>query len=60
MARNILACADKGERDQVQLELAALINLTVTVAAFRTPRYSTEKAAGSMTSGLPGSKLIPK
>jgi hypothetical protein len=46
--------------DPVQLELAALTNLTVTVAAFRTPRYSTEKAAGTMTSGLPGSKLIPQ
>jgi hypothetical protein len=44
MARDILACADKGERAEVQLELAALTNLTVTVPAFRTPRYSTEKA----------------
>jgi hypothetical protein len=60
MARNILACADKGERDPVQLELAALTNLTATVATFRAPRGSTKKAAGSMTSGPPGSKLTPK
>jgi hypothetical protein len=33
IARNILACAATGERDPVELELAALINLKVTAAA---------------------------
>ena len=33
MARNILACAATGERDSIELELAAWINVTVTVAA---------------------------
>ena len=33
IARNILACAGKGERDPAELELAALVNLKVTVAA---------------------------
>lgn len=33
IARNILACAATGERDPVELELAALTNLKVTVAA---------------------------
>lgn len=33
IARNILACAARGERDPVELELAALTNLKVTVAA---------------------------
>ena len=33
MARNILACAATGERDPIELELAALTNLKVTAAA---------------------------
>jgi hypothetical protein len=33
IARNILACAARGERDASELELAALTNLKVTVAA---------------------------
>jgi hypothetical protein len=33
IARNILTCAATGERDRVELELAALTNLNVTVAA---------------------------
>jgi hypothetical protein len=33
IARNILACAATGERDPIELELAALTNLKVTVAA---------------------------
>jgi hypothetical protein len=33
IARNILACAAKGARDPVELELAATVNLKVTVAA---------------------------
>ena len=33
IARNILTCAATGERDPVELELAALINLKVTAAA---------------------------
>jgi hypothetical protein len=33
IARTILACAAMGERDPAELELAALINLKVTVAA---------------------------
>jgi hypothetical protein len=33
IAKNILACAAAGERDPFKLELAALINVTVTVAA---------------------------
>jgi hypothetical protein len=33
IARAILACAAMGERDPAELELAALINLKVTVAA---------------------------
>jgi hypothetical protein len=33
IARNILACAANGERDATELELAALTNLKVTVAA---------------------------
>ena len=33
IAKNILACADTGERDSIELRLAALINLKVTVAA---------------------------
>ena len=34
IAKNILACAATGERDQIELRLAALINLKVTVAAW--------------------------
>jgi hypothetical protein len=33
IAKNILACAARGNRDRVELELAALTNLKVTVAA---------------------------
>jgi hypothetical protein len=33
IAKNILACAATGERDPIELRLAALINLKVTVAA---------------------------
>ena len=33
MARNILACAATGERDPIELELAALTNSKVTAAA---------------------------
>ena len=33
IARNILACAAAGERDPIKLELTALINARVTVAA---------------------------
>jgi hypothetical protein len=33
IARNILRCAATGERDPIELELAALKNLRVTVAA---------------------------
>jgi hypothetical protein len=33
IAKNILACAAAGERDPFKLEQAALINVTVTVAA---------------------------
>jgi hypothetical protein len=33
IAKNILACAATGERDPIELGLAALINLKVTVAA---------------------------
>ena len=33
IAKNILACAATGERDPVKLELAALINVKITVAA---------------------------
>jgi len=33
IAKNILACAATGERDAIELRLAALINLKVTVAA---------------------------
>jgi len=33
MARSILACAATGERDPIELELAAWTNLTITVAA---------------------------
>ena len=33
VAKNILACAAVGERDPIELRLAALINLKVTVAA---------------------------
>jgi hypothetical protein len=33
IAKNILACAAVGERDPIELRLAALINLKVTVAA---------------------------
>jgi hypothetical protein len=33
IAKNILACAAAGERDPFKLELAALINVKVTVAA---------------------------
>ena len=33
IARNILACAATGERDPIELELAALMNLKITVAA---------------------------
>jgi hypothetical protein len=33
IARNILACAATGERDPIELELAALMNLKVTFAA---------------------------
>jgi hypothetical protein len=33
IAINILACAASGERDRIELRLAALINLKVTVAA---------------------------
>ena len=33
IAKNILACAATGERDQIELRLAALVNLKVTVAA---------------------------
>ena len=33
IARNILACAATGERDPIELELSALMNLKVTVAA---------------------------
>jgi len=33
IARNILACAATGERDPIELRLAALIDLKVTVAA---------------------------
>jgi hypothetical protein len=33
IARSILACAAKGERNPAELELAALTNLKVTVAA---------------------------
>ncbi|MBR1280252.1 hypothetical protein [Bradyrhizobium sp. AUGA SZCCT0283] len=32
IAKNILACAGTGERDSIELRLAALINLKVTVA----------------------------
>jgi hypothetical protein len=37
IAKNILACAATGERDPIELRLAALIDLKVTVAADRTP-----------------------
>lgn len=33
IARNILACAARGERDPIQLELAASIDLDITFAA---------------------------
>ena len=33
IAKNILACAAAGERGPIELRLAALINLKVTVAA---------------------------
>lgn len=33
IAKNILACAAAGSRDRIELELAALTNLQVTVAA---------------------------
>ena len=33
IAKNILACAATGERNPIELGLAALINLKVTVAA---------------------------
>jgi hypothetical protein len=33
IAKNILACAATGERDPIELRLAALIDLKVTVAA---------------------------
>jgi hypothetical protein len=33
IAKNILACVATGERDQIELRLAALINLKVTAAA---------------------------
>jgi hypothetical protein len=33
VARNIFGCAAAGERDPSQLELAALMNLTVAVAS---------------------------
>ena len=33
IARNFLACAAAGERDPIKLELTALINARVTVAA---------------------------
>jgi hypothetical protein len=33
IAKNILACAAAGERDPIELRLAALIDLKVTVAA---------------------------
>jgi hypothetical protein len=32
IARNILACAATGERDPIELELAALTNLKITAA----------------------------
>ena len=33
IAKNILACAATGERDPIELRLAALINLKITAAA---------------------------
>jgi hypothetical protein len=33
IAKNILACATAGERDPIELELAAWIDATITVAA---------------------------
>jgi hypothetical protein len=33
IAKNILVCAATGERDPIELRLASLINLKVTVAA---------------------------
>jgi hypothetical protein len=57
IAKNILACADAGERDPVQLELAALMNTTVSETK---PAVQLKKAARSMTSGLPGSKSPSK
>jgi hypothetical protein len=33
IAKNILPCAATGERDPIELRLAALINLKITVAA---------------------------
>ena len=40
IAKNILACAATGERDPIELRLAALINLKVTVAAWTGRRSS--------------------
>jgi hypothetical protein len=57
IAKNILACADAGERDPVQLELAALMNTNVLETK---PAVQLKKTAGSMTSGLPGSKSPSK
>jgi len=33
IAKNLLACAARGERDPIKLRLAALTNLEITVAA---------------------------
>jgi hypothetical protein len=45
IAKNILACAATGERDPIELELAATMNLTVSARTVSPPTFSARTVA---------------